>query len=77
MLNYPTIQDAYNALMSGEKLEILALGFTEIMNLNQSKSVGISGGFRCDYAIVSGFTTVHGTITISQGTVNIENLIIQ
>jgi hypothetical protein len=78
ILNYPTIQSAYDVLGDGEMLEIRALSFTEcLLNLNQYKSVGLSGGYDCDFLSITGFATVHGTLTINGGTVSIKNLIIQ
>ena len=77
MWNYPTIEAAYNALTTGDSLQIRALSFTEILNLTQGMSVQISGGYSCDYSTIAGFTTLNGTLTISGSTVTIENLILQ
>ena len=76
--NYPTIKDAYDGLGNNELLMIRAVSFTEsLLNLNQGKAVGLSGGYSCDFTTNAGFTTIHGTLTISEGIVAIENLIVQ
>ena len=76
--NYPTIKDAYDGLGNNELLMIRAVSFTEsLLNLNQGKTVGLSGGYACDFTTNAGFTTIKGTLTISDGTVTLENLMVQ
>jgi uncharacterized repeat protein (TIGR02543 family) len=78
MYNYPTIGAVYNGMTTGATLKIRALDFNEgPLNLDQTKSVTLSGGYSCDFSLITGSTTVHGTLTISGGTVTIENLIIK
>ena len=45
----------------------------KVLSTSQDVSITLSGGYGCDYSMNPGFTTVHGTLTISQGTVIIDN----
>ena len=74
---YTSIQNACTALTNGESLQLQALDFTENPDLNQNISVSLSGGYSCDYSSNPGFTTIHGTLTISDGKVTISQIIIQ
>jgi probable HAF family extracellular repeat protein len=74
---YSSIQNAYNALATGESLQIQALDFSENLDLNQSISASLLGGYGCDYSCNLGFSTLHGVLKIIDGTITIENLIIQ
>ncbi len=73
---YASIQLAYDAAAAGQTVLIQGLDFTETPNLNKAISVSLAGGYACDYVSNPGFTTIHGMLTVSRGTVTIENLII-
>ncbi|HTZ18473.1 MAG TPA: LamG-like jellyroll fold domain-containing protein, partial [Dissulfurispiraceae bacterium] len=77
--NYPTIKDAYNVLGNTETLQIRSLSFSEgQLNLDQGKSVTMSGGYDCDFITNTGSsTTVQGSVTISNGSVTVENLTVK
>jgi hypothetical protein len=75
--HYPTIQAAYNAA-NGQTVQMESIEFTEDLSLNSGHIVKLQGGYYgCDYSSISGFTTVHGKVTIGSGTVTIASLIIQ
>jgi hypothetical protein len=74
--SYPTIQAAYEA-MGDETMQLQALEFTGGLVLDQSKTVTLQGGFGCDFTSNPGYTIVSGKLTIEDGTVTIDNLIIQ
>jgi C1A family cysteine protease/PKD repeat protein len=74
---YASIGGALSVIEDGETIRIHETTLTESPNNTRDVSVALSGGYSCDYSINPGFTTVHGTLTISQGTVAIDNLIIQ
>jgi hypothetical protein len=76
-VHYPTIQAAYNAA-SDQTVQMESIEFTEDLTLSGNKSVTLQGGYYgCDYSTLNGFTTTHGTMTISGGTVTVASLIIQ
>jgi len=72
-----SIQSALSNLGDKDILQIQGVDFIEILNPPRDISFLLSGGYSCDYSANPGFTTVHGTLTISHGMVTIENLIIQ
>jgi hypothetical protein len=74
---YSTVQDTYNALNDNGSVYMHAVSFAENLNLQHNFSIKLHGGFDCAYASNPGFTTVHGSITITSGTVTLENLIIK
>jgi hypothetical protein len=77
MFNAPSIELAYDSLQSAETLEIQAESFTEITVLLQNISVIMIGGYSCDFSSNVGFTTLHGSLTIGDGTVTIGNFVIE
>jgi hypothetical protein len=74
-----SIQTVYNAATDGALLQIQALDFHQSLSLSQNlnPSVTLRGGYGCDYSSIQGFANIYGTITISRGTVTIENVIVQ
>jgi PKD repeat protein len=74
---YLTIQNAYNVTPDGDAVQIMALGFNENLDLQNSNSVTLQGGFGCDYSSNPWFSTINGTITIKDGPVTMENIIIK
>jgi hypothetical protein len=77
---YSSIQTAYSAAISGQTVLMAALDFTEDLNLNGNNAnmlIALQGGYNCDFASNPGFTVINGAITISGGTVTVENVTIQ
>ena len=74
---YTTLQSAYNASVNGDTIQSQDAGFTEDLNINVSKTITVQGGYNNGYTAVTGKTTLNGNMTISNGTVTIENFIIQ
>jgi hypothetical protein len=74
---YATIQSVYNAAEDGDTIQIQAGDFPEPLNFNRDICVTIQGGFDTEYTIPpSGTTMISGPLTISDGTITIDNLII-
>jgi hypothetical protein len=74
---YSTIQEAFNAALSGDIIEMQATTFTENPNFNNSGVlVLLKGGFDSTFGSQVGKTTIQGTLTISAGTATVQNLII-
>jgi glucose/arabinose dehydrogenase len=74
---YSTIQTAYNFATAGQSILIQAQDFVEDVSLTGLIPVTVKGGYACDYLTNTGFTTIHGSLTISGGTATVENLIVQ
>ncbi len=74
---YSTLQAAYNAVADGNIIESQAIVFTENLNINRSISVTLKGGYDTTFTSNSSNTTISGSLTISSGTLTVENLIVQ
>jgi PKD repeat protein len=72
---YSTIQEAYEAAEGGQTIQSQAVALEADLNLE--KPVTLDGGYNCEYTTNTGMTRLIGTITISNGTVTIGNLIIE
>jgi hypothetical protein len=73
---YPTVQAALTDAQDGEILETLAGDLYENLSLDRDVHVTLRGGVSGSFGSVSGYTTLHGTLTISSGSLVAENLII-
>ncbi|MFZ3137404.1 MAG: chitobiase/beta-hexosaminidase C-terminal domain-containing protein [Thermodesulfovibrionales bacterium] len=74
---YNLIQPSYNGAANNDVIQIQALTFTENLNFNRDISVTLKGGYDYNYTANASNTAVMGTLTISSGTVTIENVSIQ
>ncbi len=70
-------QTAYNAAVDGDVLRLQEYPFSENLVLNRNISVTLKGGYDCSYSSNPEFATINGTVTISDGTVIVENLVIK
>jgi hypothetical protein len=78
---YQSIQSAYaqGQAADGDTIQMQALGncyFKGNINLNRDIKVNLKGGYGCSFISNPGFTILNGSLTISGGTVTIEELII-
>jgi hypothetical protein len=74
---YSTVQTAYNNSISGDTIEMQATNFNESPNFNLNISVLLKGGYDSAFGSQTGYTTITGTLTISNGTAVVDNLVIQ
>ena len=76
---YSSLQAAYDGNVPLAQIPILAQTFTFKENLNLSAGVQftITGGYATDYLTQTGFTVLQGTVTVSQGCLVVDRLIVQ
>lgn len=74
---YSSIMEAYLAASNKDDILIQALQFDGDLTFDRDIFIMITGGYNTDFESFTGFTTIHGTMTISNGTVIIENLILK
>jgi subtilisin family serine protease len=74
--SYATIQLAYDAATSGQTIKMRAQILT-VPIFDRDISVTLQGGYDCVFLSDPGWTTLNGNLTISAGSVKIENLIIK
>jgi hypothetical protein len=74
---YDSIGIGYSAIADNSTLQMQGANFTENLTLNRSVDVTMKGGYDCAFSANTGWTTVSGNMTVSDGSVAIENLIIK
>ncbi len=75
---FSSLQAAYNGSPSGSLLKVWGTEYSENLSANISnKSITIEGGYNSNYSAISGYTTLHGILVISQGSLTVRNLIIR
>ncbi|MDA8082106.1 MAG: hypothetical protein M0024_00440 [Nitrospiraceae bacterium] len=72
---YAYISDAYDVIASGN-LKITASNRMENLRLDRAVSIGLLGGYACDFLSSTGVTYITGTVTISAGTVVMDKIAI-
>ncbi len=78
-IKYPSIGAAYAAITADDSLDVQDITFYEDLTLSNSYRVTINGGYDSSFLPFSGFSAVHGTVTISGvgGSVQFNGLSIQ
>ncbi len=71
---YATLQDAYDAALTGDSIQSQDVIFLGDHTFDLNKSVTITGGYSCDYSSITGTTTINGDVTIDDGTVTLDDL---
>lgn len=74
---FDSLQSAYNSASNSGVIKSEAVTFTENPIFSLNISTTIQGGYDCSYSTDSLYSTLNGTLTISNGTVTVSNLIIQ
>ena len=75
---FATIQDAYIAAADGTIIKLTANTFTEDLVFGRPVSVTLEGGLStADYTTVTGVTAVHGSLSFTNGTVNVKGISIE
>jgi len=75
-LDYAGIQKGYDAANNNDLLQLLAVDFTENLHFGRNIAVTLDGGYNCSYATKFPSSTVNGTMTVSSGTVTVEDLVV-
>ena len=74
---YGTLHHAYAAAQPGDLIKALGLTFTEDLTLDRDLSVTLQGGYVAGFGSRSGSTTLNGRLTISNGSLVVDQLIIR
>jgi PKD repeat protein len=75
--HYATLQEAYDAALNGDTILSREVILTGDLILNRNITITLRGGHDCDYAVVNGVTALNGDITLNDGTVSIENFVVE
>jgi YD repeat-containing protein len=74
---FGAIQDAIDSAQSFTVVEITQETYYEDVILDDPKVVSLEGGWNTDFTLSSSFTTINGSITITNGTMIIEYIILK
>ncbi len=74
---YSTLQAAYNDATDGVTIQGQTASLSGDLIADRDITVSLAGGYDCEYTGISGETTLNGTITTGNGTLIIENIIVQ
>ena len=74
---FSTVQDAYDNASEADTIQAQALDFEESLNFSRDIQITIEGGYDCEYTDNPSTSTIKGSMTISNGTVTVDNLVIQ
>lgn len=74
---YQNLQDAFNETYSNATIKAFAAEFIEDLILNRDISISLDGGYDKNYNNNSGVTTIKGSLTIENGTIVINKVILQ
>lgn len=61
---YGTLQNAINNALGTVEIRAVAKELTEVLSISGDKALTLRGGYDCVCTEVTGFTTVHGSLTI-------------
>jgi alpha-tubulin suppressor-like RCC1 family protein len=76
---FALLQDAYSSLIANSSVVIFAnaLAVTEHLVFDRDIAVTLKGGYDSNFGANSGLTILKGTLTITSGSVIMENIVIQ
>ena len=73
-----SVQNTYqNDAISGDVILMHAVNFMTNLDLQKNIIVTLQGGYGCDYTLNLGFTTISGLVTIRDGTVIMDQIILK
>ncbi|SKA02881.1 Ig-like domain (group 3) [Trichlorobacter thiogenes] len=72
--SYGTLNDAYLAAGDGATLMARDLTFVEDLLVNRGIGIILQGGYADGFGSHTGYTTLHGVLTVSSGSVVLDNL---
>lgn len=76
---YSTLQSAYNATGSTSTIQAQAVNLAtgNLSTTSSSKTITLMGGYDATYAGRSGYTVMQGTLTVTKGTLVVDNIAIK
>jgi hypothetical protein len=74
---YDTLQQAYNAALTGQTIRAREFTFVEDLTLGEGKGVTIKGGYAPDYTNRPGYSLLQGKLTVRKGSLATERLTVK
>jgi len=76
-VGYDSIASAYGAALDGDTIQSIAADFTGDLTFDRDISVTLKGGYDCSYSRNESLTRLMGTLSLTTGTLTIENIQIE
>jgi PKD repeat protein len=76
-VSYPSLQAGFDAAQDGEVIQCQAINFSENVFFSQPVAIFLTGGYNGDFSMATERTVVTGTMTITNGSVTVNKLIIR
>jgi hypothetical protein len=73
---YASLQSAYNAAGSTSDIQAQEVNLTGGLIANSDNIITLKGGYNADYSGASGYTAMAGNVSVVQGTLIVDNLVI-
>ena len=73
-LYYSTLQEAYNAAISGDVIQLKEGTLAGSLNTSRAIAVSLKGGYNASYSAVSSSTLLQGTVTLGLGSVVLDRV---
>lgn len=73
---YPSLQSAYNAAPDLGVIRATAVVLTGGLTCNRPVAVTLQGGYDTNFTVVEGYTLLNGSLTVSDGTLTVDRLVI-
>jgi len=74
---YPNVQNAIAMVSDPCIIQITAETYTESIILDFDAEIALEGGWDTSFTSCSGYTTIDGSITVTNGTIILENIILK
>ena len=71
------LQSAFDNCADGSTIEMLAMQFGEVITCDRNISITMMGGCNDSYTGIIGVTTITGNLIITEGSVLVENVVLQ
>ncbi|MBI4699016.1 MAG: thrombospondin type 3 repeat-containing protein, partial [Nitrospirae bacterium] len=72
IVNYSTLQTAYNAAAGGNTIQSQNERLTGDLNVDQTKSVILNASYDCNYTAATGVTSINGNMRVTNGKLKID-----
>lgn len=77
MIRGGLVSSCFGGVVDASELSLKAGDVFEPLDFNRGVIFKLKGGYSSDFLTVTGTTSIHGSITISAGTVTIDGITIQ
>ena len=74
---FPNIQYAFENAANGATLQLQALDFNEEAILGNNTSITLSGGYECNYSPTPATSVIRGSLTVGEGALILDRIVIQ